>query len=156
MWQSSRAVLLLFVVATLPQISSPICLDHHQQATLVAADTKHAAASSCAFDERLVGRCSGTFEEDFKRQDNLVLAPMWHQRADVAAAFVDNDTRSVLDYGSGTGYLKTRLPARVAYHAVDIRPHTSYEVEVCNINDGFVSRAAPGVYDRIFALGLLE
>ena len=86
---------------------------------------------------------------------------MWNHRAQIAVKYLGNHSRRVLDYGSGSGYIRTILPASVkAYHGVDVRPHAAYAAEVCNINDGFVTavptKDSEQRYDRIFVLGVLE
>ncbi len=110
---------------------------------------------SCVVDPALRGHCDGTYEEDFEAHDHLDLAPAWQGRARAAAPYFAGATR-VLDYGSGTGFLRTLLPAGVAYHAVDLRSHSDYTAEVCNANAGFVTRNATGLYDRVAVLGFLE
>lgn len=80
--------------------------------------------ATCVFDKRLRGECRGTYEADFLQEAHLKLAPLWQARARAAITFLGTSTRRVLDYGSGTGYLRTLLPPGVAYHAVDIRNHS--------------------------------
>ena len=97
-------------------------------------------SASCEFDPRLRAVCTGTYQDEFLRKDVPVYDNMWNHRAQIAVKYLGNHSRRVLDYGSGSGYIRTILPASVkAYHGVDVRPHAAYAAEVCNINDGFVT-----------------
>ena len=144
----ARVMLLIFVAATFVSCVSPTSFPNE-------AEVPTPNDPSCKFIPKLNSSCRGTYQNDFAKRDHLVLAPHWEERARVAVKHL-NGSRSVLDYGSGTGFLRTLLPPSVRYHAVDIRRHSDYVAERCNINEGYVTSPQSGSYDIIFALGLLE
>jgi hypothetical protein len=156
----ARAAALALAVASLQRISTAAVLpasaeERGQPGFFEEEDEFTRTSTSCVVDPALGGTCSGTYQEDFEAHDHLDLAPVWETRARVAAPYFA-DATSVLDYGSGTGFLRTLLPAAAAYHAVDLRSHSDYAAEVCNANSGFVTRNATGLYDRVAVLGFLE